>query len=138
MIAALGEGYDVVNGWRIGRSDRLHRTFLSSSYNFMVRHLFGTGIRDHNSGFKAFRKTAYLQIIGALQRLKLGGPHRYFLAAARALDLKIAEVPVRHYARGGGKSYINPVKTPMQTFRDMLKLRLILSWRKSRFLGSKS
>ncbi|MFX0113399.1 MAG: glycosyltransferase family 2 protein [Candidatus Hodarchaeota archaeon] len=137
MITAIAEGYDVANGWRIGRSDRIHRTFLSSSYNFLVRHLFGTGVRDHNSGFKAFRKDAYLQIIESLQRLKLGGPHRYFLAAAVALDLKVTEVPVRHYARGGGKSYINPVKTPLQTFRDMLKLRLVLSWRKRKFLGSK-
>jgi hypothetical protein len=137
MVTAIAEGYDVANGWRIGRSDRIHRTFLSSSYNFLVRHLFGTGVRDHNSGFKAFRKDAYLQIIGSLQRLSLGGPHRYFLAAAVALDLKVTEVPVRHYARGGGQSYINPVKTPLQTFRDMIKLRLVLSWRKGKFLGSK-
>ncbi|MHA2495094.1 MAG: glycosyltransferase family 2 protein [Candidatus Hodarchaeales archaeon] len=138
MVAAIAEGYDVANGWRIGRSDRIHRTFLSSSYNFLVRHLFGTGIRDHNSGFKAFRKEAFLRIIESLQRLNLGGPHRYFLAAAIALDLKLTEVPVRHYARGGGQSYINPIKTPLQTFRDMLKLRLVLSWRKSKFLRSKS
>jgi hypothetical protein len=138
MVTTIAEGYDVANGWRIGRSDRIHRTFLSSSYNFLVRHLFGTGVRDHNSGFKAFRKDAYLQIIESLQRLNLGGPHRYFLAAAVALDLRVTEVPVRHYARGGGQSYINPVKTPLQTFRDMMKLRLILSWRKGKFLGSKN
>ena len=112
--------------------------FFEVVYSFLVRNLFGTGVRDHNSGFKAFRKDAYLQIINALQNLTLGGPHRYFLASAVALNLKVTEVPVRHYDRGGGKSYINPVKTPLQTFRDMIKLRLVLSWRKKKFLKAVS
>ncbi len=130
LFQPLKEGASVVNGWRINRSDRIHRFILSSGYNFLMRFLFDTKIRDHNSGFKAFRKEDFLRIFSCISRLNLGGPHRHFFPVAKGLQLKIEERPIRHFPRGGGQSYIKAYRTPFQTFFDMLKVRISLSYRR--------
>jgi len=70
--------------------------------------------------------------------VKLVGPHRFFLVMGEILGYHGAEMPVQHFDRIAGSSYINPLKTPFRTFLDILKLRLLLSYRKNRIYGSKN
>lgn len=134
LLRPFKEDFDFVNGWRVVRSDKLHRRILSGTYNYLVRSLFGTPFRDHNSGYKAFKKDVIMKIYKHLNKVKLTGPHRYFLVIAEQLGYRGSEVPVQHYPRPAGTSYINPFRTPLATFADMVRIRLLLSYRKTRFL----
>lgn len=135
LLRPFKEGFDFVNGWRVVRSDKLHRKILSVTYNYFLRSLFGTPFRDHNSGYKAFQKDVIMRIYEHLNKVKLTGPHRFFLAIAEQLGYRGIEVPIQHYPRPAGTSFVNPFKTPLIAFADMLRIRLLLSYRKSRFLA---
>lgn len=75
-----------------------------------------------------------MRIYKHLNKVKLTGSHRYFLVIAEQLGYWGTEVPVQHYPRPAGTSYINPFSTPLATFADMVRIRLLLSYRKTRFL----
>ena len=136
LLHPFKEGFDFVNGWRLVRSDKFHRRLLSGTYNWFLRSLFETPFRDHNSGYKAFKKETILSVLNTLNRVHLGGPHRLFLVMGEKLGYRGAEMPVQHFGRTAGQSYINPFKTPLGTLKDLLKIRLLLSYRKKKLLGS--
>lgn len=129
LLTPFSEGYDVVNGWRIRRRDRLHRILMSKAYNFMLRRLFASNLQDHNSGYKVFKREIALSIYDRINKLKLYGPHRFFLVIAESMGYRVAEIPVRHFPRTRGTSYISPIKTPLKVLHDMIKVRYALSYR---------
>lgn len=130
LLMPLSENYDAVNGWRIHRRDRFYRIWMSKVYNFILRRMFGTNLRDHNSGYKAFRKKTALDIYKSVNKIGLTGPHRFFMVMANNLGYRVAEVPVRHLPRTSGTSYISPVRTPLQVLYDMIKTRYFLTYRR--------
>jgi hypothetical protein len=132
LVKPIEKGYDIVNGWRILRADRMHRIAMSKTYNFLQRNVLNTPFRDHNSGFKAFRRETIESLFKLIQNLNLIGPHRFLLALANINGYRITEVPVHHYPRKKGKSYIRIDKTPGHVLHDILKLRFLLSYRKSK------
>lgn len=143
FISSLYLDYDIVNGWRRHRSDKLHRILLSKAYNVLHRFLFGTNIYDHNSGFKAFRTEVALKLYNPTLIESLGfkkSYHRVALSLAKNMGFTIDEVPVRHYPRRSGKSYIKSFKTPFETLMAILRLRYLLSFKRAKltslFLGS--
>ena len=68
LIDAIArDGFDFAVGNRLGRSSEISgrkfiRGLVSRLYNGLVRFLFGTNLDDHQCGFKAIRKDAYLTI----------------------------------------------------------------------------
>jgi len=91
------EGFDMavgsrlISGMNIDRSRK--RSFASKLYNSMVRLILGSGIYDHQCGFKAFRRGSVLVI---LDRVK---DERWFwdtemLVRAQREGYKIKEIPV--------------------------------------------
>ena len=134
LVKPIEKGYDIVNGWRILRADKLHRIAMSKTYNFLQRNMINTPFRDHNSGFKAFRRESIESLFKLIENMKLIGPHRFLLALANVNGYKITEVPVHHYPRKKGKSYIRIDRTPLHVIHDMVKLRFLLSYRKSKLL----
>ncbi len=130
LISSVEKGFDISNGWRVLRSDSFHRILLSKTYNFLLRQFFNTDIRDHNSGFKAFKREVILDLLTKLEKLNLHGPHRFILILAKELGYSVIDVPIRHYLRRAGKSYIKVFRTPLQVISDLLKVRLRLSYRK--------
>jgi hypothetical protein len=67
LIDAIEKGYDFATGSRLlneSDADRpLKRNFASKGYNFLVRLFLGSKLRDHQCGFKAFRKKALFEFI---------------------------------------------------------------------------
>ncbi|MBS7631705.1 glycosyltransferase family 2 protein [Candidatus Bathyarchaeota archaeon] len=67
LINSIKNGYDVVTGSRmlpdslVQRS--LLRTFASRAYNGLVRFLLGSPVRDHQCGFKAFKRESLFRIL---------------------------------------------------------------------------
>jgi glycosyltransferase involved in cell wall biosynthesis len=72
LIEALTvEGYDFATGSRMLPQSRAERTFSrnmsSKTYNYLVRHMLGSKLRDHQCGFKAFKREPLLQILGEVE-----------------------------------------------------------------------
>lgn len=135
FIPSLQLDYDIVNGWRRHRSDSLHRILLSKAYNLLHRVVFGVSIYDHNSGFKAFRREVAIKLYDRVLIEELGfgkSYHRIGLSLAKNMGFTIDEVPIRHYKRASGESYINPFKTPLKTLVALLKLRYLLSFKREK------
>ena len=120
FLAKIDEGFDVVTGYRHTRADVFYRRWESIVYNrLIIKRIFGVDVLDQNSGFKAFTKE------GAL-KMKFNpegylGLHRYILPVAALAGLSIAEIPIAHYPREEGKSYIKFYSVPFIALRDYRK-----------------
>jgi glycosyltransferase involved in cell wall biosynthesis len=104
LAAALeqagGQG-DVVNGYKISRSDPLHRVVIGRLYHHFVRVVFGLPLRDTDCDFRLFRRAVFERVTLesdsgtiALEMVK-----KFADAGCRFI-----EVPVHHYHRAYGQS----------------------------------
>jgi glycosyltransferase involved in cell wall biosynthesis len=61
------EGYDFAIGSRTLSESKVERSrtrqIASKSYNFLVRAMLGSKVKDHQCGFKAFRREALMQLL---------------------------------------------------------------------------
>jgi len=118
FLEKIDEGYDVVTGYRYQREDVFYRKWESWIYNrFVIRRGFGLDIRDQNSGFKAFKREGALKMDFNPEGYL--GLHRFILPLAAVKGLSIAEIPIVHYARKEGRSYIKSYTVPFITLRDL-------------------
>jgi len=122
FIARMKEGWDVVSGNRTKRADPLIRRLISSVYNrLIIRRGFGLRVQDQNSGFKGF-------VTKKAQKMDFdpegfSGLHRFILPLARIKKLSITEIPIKHYRRTSGRSYISSFTVPFITLRDLRRFR---------------
>jgi len=118
------EEADIVSGWRAERQDNAVRRLFGSGWNLVVRVLFGRLCRDIDCGFKLVCRQVIervpLQSSGAMIDTEL-------LAGARARGFRIAEVPVTHLARIGGRATGADPRVIARAFRDLVHYRLRLS-----------
>lgn len=122
FLSKMEEGFDVVTGWRKERTDTFIRRFISRTYNrFIIRRKFGLQIKDQNSGFKAFNREKAVAMGFDPEGYK--GLHRFILPLAALKGMKIAEVPIVHYDRPSGKSYIKFYTVPFITLGDFSKFK---------------
>ena len=122
FLSKMDEGFDVVTGWRRERTDTFIRRFISRTYNrFIIRRKFKLQIKDQNSGFKAFRREKAVAM--GFDPEGYQGLHRFILPLAALKGMKIAEVPIVHYDRPSGKSYIKFYTVPFITLRDFSKFK---------------
>ncbi len=122
FLETVHAGYDVVSGNRIDRADDSIRRFISRTYNkLIIQNVFNLSVNDQNSGFKAFKKDAAKNMDfdpdGFL------GLHRFLLPLAKIKGYTITEIPIAHYDRTSGKSYIKFYTVPLITLRDYFKFR---------------
>jgi glycosyltransferase involved in cell wall biosynthesis len=65
------EGYDFATGSRMLSESDVERSgtrnIASKTYNFMVRVVLGSKIRDHQCGFKAFRREPLMQLLDEVE-----------------------------------------------------------------------
>jgi glycosyltransferase involved in cell wall biosynthesis len=118
FLNKIREGNDVVTGWRHQRSDPFIRKFISRVYNkYIIQRKFGLDIKDQNSGFKAFVRTKAVSM--GFDPEGYLGLHRYILPLASLHGMKIEEIPIVHYDRPSGKSYIKFYTVPFIALRDL-------------------
>jgi glycosyltransferase involved in cell wall biosynthesis len=98
LLAKLEEGFDVVNGWKKVRKDPWHKVWPSRVFNWLVSHVTGLRLHDHNCGLKCFRAEVVkeLHLYGEL--------HRFIPVMAHARGYLVAELPVAHHRRRYGQS----------------------------------
>lgn len=88
------EGNDTVIGYRISRSDPLHRILLGRVYNFIVNFVLGIKTRDINCGLKLFRKSVLDEI-----DIKSKGALIYAEILSKSKGKRIKEIGVHHFPR---------------------------------------
>ncbi len=96
LIAAMGETYDLVSGWKKKRYDPITKTIPSKFFNFVTGKMTGIPIHDFNCGLKAYRKEVAksVHVYGEL--------HRYIPALAHWAGFRVTEKVVQHHARKYG------------------------------------
>lgn len=119
LNGARRAGTDLVNGFKIRRSDSLVRKISGFFYRRMARRVFGVRIRDINCDFRLFRRSLYAQS----QITSTGGTFglEMILQFQRA-GARIVEIPVHHYARVYGRSQFFHLPQLVETLRQLYRL----------------
>lgn len=98
LLAKLGEGFDLVSGWKVQRRDSWSRRFQSRVFNRVTGSLTGVSLHDMNCGIKAYRA----EVVHDLPLY--GDMHRFIPVLAHQRGFRIAELAVNHRPRANGRS----------------------------------
>jgi glycosyltransferase involved in cell wall biosynthesis len=114
---------DLVNGYKISRSDPLHRIIIGRIYHHTVKILFGLKVRDVDCDFRLMRRSIFDTVhleknsgvicLEIMKKITDGG-------------FRIVEVPVHHYHRAHGKSQFFNFRRLFRTAIDVFKLWIAL------------
>jgi glycosyltransferase involved in cell wall biosynthesis len=110
---------DLVNGYKISRSDPFHRIIIGRVYHHIVKLLFGLTVRDVDCDFRLMRRRIFERInlektsgvicLEMMKKITDGG-------------FRIVEVPVHHYHRAFGKSQFFNFPRIFKTGVDVMRL----------------
>ncbi|MDO8637958.1 MAG: glycosyltransferase family 2 protein [Candidatus Daviesbacteria bacterium] len=114
---------DIIYGYRIKRSDPILRTVTAKGWAISVWILFGLWMRDVDCGFKMVNKKV-LEKIPTLQSTRGGMINAELAIKAQKYGFKIIQVGVNHYPRLYGKPTGVRLNVILQSYLDLLKLRL--------------
>ena len=127
LVDVMDDGVDFVNGYKIGRSDPLHRIIIGRLYHWTVRIAFGLRLRDVDCDFRLFRK----RIFERVELTKSSGVICVELVKkVQDAGYSIREVPVHHYHRAYGKSQFFNFPRVIRTLYDLFRLWVDLVIRK--------
>lgn len=121
LIAALRDDVDVVNGYKMNRSDSLLRRLVALAYGRFVRAAFDLKVRDVQCDFRLVRRSA-------LERITLtsstGAICVELVKALQDAGCRIVEVPVRHFPRAAGSSQFFRLPRIVHTIVELSRLWL--------------
>lgn len=123
LWAAFTEDVDLVNGYKISRSDPLHRILIGRIYHHTVRLLFGLRVRDVDCDFRLMRRAIFERV--SLEK-DSGVICLEMMKKIQDAGFRIAEVPVHHYHRAFGRSQFFNFRRLFKTGVDVMKLWLAL------------
>jgi len=119
LWAKMTPDADLVNGYKISRSDPLHRIIIGRLYHHIVSLMFGLTVRDVDCDFRLMRRTIFERIdlektsgvicLEMMKKIEDGG-------------FQIVEVPVHHYHRAFGRSQFFNFRRIARTGVDVLRL----------------
>jgi glycosyltransferase involved in cell wall biosynthesis len=119
LWAAIAPGVDVVNGYKISRSDPLHRIVIGRLYHHIVSLLFGLTLRDVDCDFRIIRRAVFERI--DLEKTS-GVICLEMMKKIQDAGFRVAEVPVHHYHRAYGKSQFFNFRRLAKTAVDVARL----------------
>ena len=115
----LTPGADFVNGYKITRSDPLHRIIIGRIYHHAVKLLFRLRVRDVDCDFRLMRRSVFDRV--RLER-DTGVICLEMMRKVQDAGFRIVEVPVHHYHRTHGRSQFFNFRRLFWTGVDVLKL----------------
>jgi glycosyltransferase involved in cell wall biosynthesis len=99
LLRLIDEGCDVVSGWKRSRQDPFFGKKLPSHvFNWLVRKVLQSPLKDINCGLKAYRREVWDEI------RVYGEFHRFIPALAANRGFRIGEIEVEHKPRKLGVS----------------------------------
>jgi glycosyltransferase involved in cell wall biosynthesis len=119
LWAAFNDDVDLVNGYKISRSDPLHRIVIGRVYHHTVKLLFGLKVRDVDCDFRLMRRSIFERVV--LEK-NSGVICLEMMKKIQDAGFRIAEVPVHHYHRAFGKSQFFNFRRLFRTGVDVMKL----------------
>jgi glycosyltransferase involved in cell wall biosynthesis len=122
LINVLGEGNDLVAGWRYNRQDSFFRRRLPSMIaNCLISWTTSVKLHDYGCTLKAMRKPV-------AKNLRLYGEmHRFIPAIAYERGAQIAEIKVNHRPRVRGESKYGISRT-LRVVLDLLTVKFLSSY----------
>jgi len=119
LWARRGPGVDMVNGYKISRSDPLHRIIIGRLYHHTVKLLFGLKVRDVDCDFRLMRRAIFDRV-----RLTKSSGVICLEMMKKITDagFTIAEAPVHHYHRAYGRSQFFNFRRITRTGVDVVML----------------
>jgi glycosyltransferase involved in cell wall biosynthesis len=128
LLHALSDDVAIVNGYKIGRSDPLHRIIIGRIYHYVVKFLFGFKLRDVDCDFRLIRRAVFdvidLESDSGTICLEL-------VKKLQDAGFRFAEVPVHHYHRSYGRSQFFNFPRLWRTGIQLIELWLKLVVRRS-------
>lgn len=122
LLDKIGEGYDIVSGWRADRKESfLTRRLPSMIANNLISIVCGCKLHDYGCTLKAYRHEV-ISKVGLYGEL-----HRFIPALATGVGASIAEVKVRHFPRTRGTSKYGLMRT-FRVFLDLFTVKFFLSF----------
>jgi hypothetical protein len=124
LISAINtEGYDLATGSRLLSESKVNRSWTrklaSGSYNLLVRKMLGSKIKDHQCGFKSFKREPLLLLLNEVE-----ASHWFWdteiLVRANLRGYKIKEIPVLW--RSGKETKVRLIKDSLNMFWQALSL----------------
>ena len=119
LVPLMTGDVEVVNGYKISRSDPVHRIIAGNIYRWIIRLAFGLKIRDVDCDFRLVRRASY-------DRVRLSSTSGTIcvemIKSFQDAGLRFAEVPVNHYHRAYGKSQFFNFTRLFKTLRDLTGL----------------
>ena len=110
---------DLVNGYKISRSDPLHRIIIGRFYHHIVSVMFGLTVRDVDCDFRLMRRTIFERI--NLEKTS-GVICLEMMKKIEDAGFRIVEVPVHHFHRAFGRSQFFNFRRIAKTAVDVLRL----------------
>ena len=122
LLEKLGEGFDLVSGWRSPRRDPFwSRRLPSRMANGLISWMTQVKLHDYGCTLKAIRREV-------AKDLKLYGEmHRFIPAIAFERGARIAEIKVHHRPRRWGRSKYGIART-FRVILDLLTVKFLLSY----------
>jgi glycosyltransferase involved in cell wall biosynthesis len=126
LYARLGPDVDVVQGWKMGRGDPMHRKIIGRVYHHFVKVWFRLHLRDVDCDFRLFRRHVLESFpldsnsgcitVEMMTRIEQGG-------------FRVVEVPVHHYHRAYGESQFFTFRRVARTLIELsglwVKLKIL-------------
>jgi glycosyltransferase involved in cell wall biosynthesis len=116
---AMDDRVDMVQGYKIGRADPLHRVIIGRIYHWVANLAFGLHLKDVDCDFRLIRQSVFETVhlksdsgvicVEMMKKIRDGG-------------FRISEVPVHHYHRAYGQSQFFNFRRIFRVGRDLLKL----------------
>ena len=119
LWARMTPDVDLVNGYKISRSDPLHRIIIGRLYHHIVSVMFGLRVRDVDCDFRLMRRTIFERI--NLEKTS-GVICLEMMKKVEDAGFRIVEVPVHHYHRAFGRSQFFNFRRIAKTGVDVLRL----------------
>lgn len=119
LVPLMTDDVDIVNGYKISRSDPWHRIIIGQIYRTIMKLAFGLKIRDVDCDFRLIRRKEFNKV-----RLfsNSGTICVEMVKSLQDAGLRFAECPVHHFHRAYGKSQFFNFKRLFKTFKDLSAL----------------
>ncbi len=134
LVAALHEGVDVVNGYKLTRNDSWMRVVIGRAYHYFVKFLFGIRIRDVDCDFRLIPRNILEEIE---LKSNSGAICLELVKKIQDAGYVFAEVPVNHYSRKYGVSQFFVPWRIIRTLRQLADLYWMLVIRKEHIHNKK-
>jgi glycosyltransferase involved in cell wall biosynthesis len=119
LLAQMKPGIDLVNGYKVKRSDAWYRIWIGAMYRRVMRWAFHLSLRDVDCDFRLMRRRVFDKITLESQSGVI------CVEMARKFDdagFRMTEIPVSHYPRVHGRSEFFRFRHLSHTLRGLIRI----------------